>query len=237
MNSWTWKLVVAPIISLTVWLPTSLAAAQPGPPAGPPPEPMPEPAPAPAVAPMPVAVDEPVGDSGRPTELAIAIGVGYTFPTSLQTPNTTSVRLRLVSGLTFEPQLVLATTSNDVDNGTSVTNNQSELTLGSLVRYPLKVRRKVDLELLGSAAISSNTVDPNGDDNNRTITSANLGYGVGLAYWFSRHCNLSLSATNPLIAYVRTRQEMGAATTTVNKTTTFGLVFDPRVALMIHLYD
>jgi len=239
MNSWTWRLAVAPIISLTVWLPTSLAAAQPGPPqpppAGPPPEPIREPAP--AAAPMPVPVDEPMGDSGRPTELAIAIGVGYTFPTSLQTPNTTSVRLRLVSGLTFEPQLVLATTSSDVDNGTSVTNKQSELTLGSLVHYPLKVRRKVDLELLGSAAVSSNTVDPSGDDNNRTITSANLGYGLGLAYWFSRHCNLSLSATNPLIAYVRTRQEMGAATTLVNKTTTFGLVFDPRVALMIHLYD
>jgi hypothetical protein len=36
---------------------------------------------------------------------------------------------------------------------------------------------------------------------------------------------------------VRTRQETGATTTTVNKTTTFGLVFDPQVALMIHLYN
>src|ERR1043166_9092869 len=176
-------------------------------------------------------------DTGRPTDLSIAIGVGYAFPTSLQTPNITSVRLRLPSGLTLEPQLVLATTSNDVDTGATITNKQSEITLGSLVRLPVRVHRKVDLELLGRAAISSSTVDPNGDDNNRTITTVTLGYGVGLAYWISRHWNLSLTASNPLISYVRTRKEQGAAATTVDKTTTIGLVFEPTVALMVHLYE
>jgi hypothetical protein len=236
MNSRTWGFAVSSIALFALWLTTGPAAAQPAP-IGPPPPPVAEPAPTPpAAAAMRMPVEEPA-DTGRPTELAIAIGVGYSFPTSLQTPNTTSVRLRLPSGLTFEPVLVLATTSNDIDTGMTITNKQSELTLGSLVHYPLRAHRKVDLELLGNALISSNTVDPTGDNNTRTITTLSLGYGLGLAYWITRHWNLSLSATNPLISYARTRQEMGAATTTVDKTTTFGLVFEPRVTLMIHLYD
>jgi hypothetical protein len=239
MNSRTWGFAVSPTLALTLWLTSGLASAQPAlgdpPPAGPPaataePAAMPPPPP-----PMNAPAEE--ADTSRPTDLAIAIGVGYRFPTSLQTPNITSVRVRLPSGLTFEPQLVLATTSNDVDTGMTVTNKQSEITLGSLVRYPLRVHRKVDLELLGSAAISNSTVDPNGDDNNRTITTITLGYGVGLSYWLSRHWNLSLTASNPLISYVRTRQEQGPAAVTVDKTTTLGLVFEPTVALMIHLYE
>lgn len=75
------------------------------------------------------------------------------------------------------------------------------------------------------------------DNNNRSITTFSLGYGLGIAYWISPHWNLSLAATNPLVTYVRTRQETGATTATVNKTTTLGLVFDPQVALMIHLYN
>jgi len=238
MNSTTWGFAVSSIASLAVSLTAGLAAAQPPPgqpaPGGPPPPPMAEPAPPPpGAAPM---KPEPA-DTGRPTDLSIAIGIGYAFPTSLQTPNITSVRLRLPSGLTFEPVLVLATSSNDVDAVTTVTNKQSELTLGSLVHVPLRAHRKVDLELLGNAQVSNRTVDPNGDNNNQTTTTFSLGYGLGVAYWISSHWNLSLAATNPLLSYVRNRQETGTTTTTVNKTTTFGLVFDPQVALMIHLYN
>lgn len=238
MNSTTWGFAVSSIASLAVSLTAGLAAAQPPPdqpaPGGPPPPPMAEPVPPPPAA---AAMRPEPADTDRPTDLSIAIGIGYSFPTSLQTPNITSVRLRLPSGLTFEPVLVLATSSNDVDTVMTVTNKQSELTLGSLVHVPLRAHRNVDLELLGNALISSSTVDPNGDDNNRTITTFSLGYGLGVAYWISPHWNLSLAATNPLVSYVRNRQETGATTSTVNKTTTFGLVFDPQVALMIHLYN
>jgi hypothetical protein len=237
MNSTIWGFAVSSIASLAVSLTAGLAAAQPSPgqpaPGGPPP-PMAEPAPPPpAAAPMKL---EPA-DPDRPTDLSIAIGIGYSFPTSLQTPNITSVRLRLPSGLTFEPVLVLATSSNDVDAVTTVTNKQSELTLGSLVHVPLRAHRKVDLELLGNAQVSNSTVDPTGNDNDRTVTTFTLGYGLGVAYWISSHWNLSLAATNPLLSYVRNRQETGPTTTTTTKTTTFGLVFDPQVALMIHLYN
>lgn len=241
MRSWTWGFA----LSLTM---AGAAAAQPapsqpqppplGPPLAPVPDPAPPPTPAPAPAPAaPMHPDEPTADTGRPAGLAIGIGVGYVFPTSLQTPNTTSARLRLSSGLTFEPQLVFAVTSTDVDTGTTMTTKQNEVTLGSLVRYPLRAGRKIDLELVGSASASNRVVDPEGNSNNRTTTTLGLGYGVALAYWLSPHWNLSITASNPLLSYTRTRQEAAGDIVTVNKSTTVGLVFDPQVALMIHLYN
>jgi hypothetical protein len=80
-------------------------------------------------------------------------------------------------------------------------------------------------------------VDPRGDNNNRTITTLGLGYGVAVAYWLSPHWSFSLTASNPLLAYSRTHQEMGVGLMTTTRTTTIGLVFDPQIALMIHLYD
>jgi len=236
MNSRTWGFAVSSMASLAVWLGAGLANAQPGtaPVESPPPPAEPTPPPRPPAA-MPMPDEQP--DTGRPTGLAIAIGFGYSFPTSLQTPNITSVRLRLASGLTFEPLLALATSSNDIDTGMTVTNKQSELTLGSLVHLPLRAHRKVDFELLANAFVSSQTTDPNGDSNNLTITTFTLGYGLGLAYWVTPHWNLSLSATNPLVSYARTRQEMAAGAANVNTITTYGLVFSPRVALKLHLYN
>jgi hypothetical protein len=240
MRSWTWGIA----LSLTM---AGAAAAQPGPPqppptgpVGPPLAPVPEPTPPPAPVPISVPAtipEQPHVETGRPAGLAIGIGIGYVFPTSLQTPNTTSVRLRLASGLTFEPQLVFAASSTDVDTGTTMTTKQNEVTLGSLVRYPLKVQHKIDLELIGSAAISNRVVNPEGDSNNRTTTSLGVGYGVALAYWLSPHWNLSFTASNPLVSYTRTRQETAADVVTVNKSTTVGLVFEPQVALMMHLYN
>jgi hypothetical protein len=237
MRIWTGGLALAPTLIMT-----GIVAAQPAPPPSPPPgEPEP-PTAAPAMAPQPTgarppAVVEPAADPARPNGLAFGIGFGYLLPTSLQTPNITSVRVRLASGITLEPQLVFATTSDKVDTGPTMTNKQTELTLASLVHLPLKVHRKVDLELLGSAALSTRLINPNGDDNNRTITTLALGYGLGIGYWITPHWNLSLSASNPLLAYARTRQEMPAGDATVSSSTTLGLVFEPDVTLMIHLFD
>src|SRR5215470_173741 len=102
---------------------TGIASAQPAPPGEPAPPPM---------APNPPPAPEPA-DATRPTELAFGIGFGYFLPTSLQTPNITSVRIRLPSGITIEPQLVFAFTSDKVDMGATVTNKQNELTLASLL--------------------------------------------------------------------------------------------------------
>ncbi len=244
MRLCTGGLALAPTLIVT-----AIAAAQPAPPPASPPAPPSDtaprdaepPAPAPAMTPRPTAAApalvDPEPDPARPNGLAFGIGLGYLLPTSLQTPNTTSVRVRLPSGITLEPQLVFATTTDKVDTGATATNKQSEITLASIVHYPLKVHRKVDLELLGSAGLSTRRIDPNGDNNDRTITTFALGYGLGLGYWITPHWNLSLSASNPLLSYARSRQEMTADQTTVNSSTTLGLVFSPDVALMIHLFD
>jgi hypothetical protein len=144
------------------------------------------------------------------------------------------VRIRLASGLTFEPQLAIASSTDDT---ATTSTQQTELTLGSLVRYPLRAHNKVDLEAVGNASVSNRVVDPSGDNNNRTITTLGLGYGIAIGYWFTAHWNLSLTATNSLLAFSRTRQETGIGMETTTKITTIGLVFDPQVALMIHLYD
>jgi hypothetical protein len=185
----------------------------------------------------PPAISGPATDAARPTGLAFGIGFGYLLPTSLQTPNITSVRVRLASGLTFEPQLVFANTSDKVDGGGAMSNKQTEISIASVVHYPLRVHRKVDLELLGNAGLSTRLINPGGDDNDRTITTVDVGYGVGIGYWFTPHWNLSLSASNPLLTYARTRQEMSADNITVSSSTTIGLVFTPDVTLMLHLFD
>lgn len=226
MRIWTWGLA----LSLAM---TGVAVAQPAPP---PSGPTMAPETTPPPAPVTVTLPEPV-DTGRPTGLSFGIGFGYVFPTSLQTPNVTSVRIRLPAGLTFEPQVVFATTSDKVDTGTTATNKQSEITLGSLVRYPLRAHTKIDFEAIGAAAVSNRSIDPEGANNNRTITTFGVNYGLALAYWFTPHWNLSFTGTNPLFAYTRTKQEMGSGNTTVDSSTTIGLIFDPVVALMLHLYD
>ena len=215
MTRWMWGLLLS-------WWISGGAMAQPASP----------PVVVPAAPPVTPATDE--TPALRPSGLSIGIGVGYLFPTSLQTPNVTSVRLRLASGLTFEPTVVFAATAINMAVGS---NTQGELTLGSLVRYPLRARHAIDLEAIGSVAFSRHTVDPDGDHNNRATTTFELGYGVALAYWLSVHASLSLTATNTLLSVDRTRQEAGASNTMTNHTVTGGLVFDPQVAAMIHLYD
>jgi hypothetical protein len=213
-------------------------APQPAPEPQPEPPPTPTPVPPPPVVPPPPPAPEPqpAATGHRPTALSFGIGFGYQFPTSLQTPNLTSVRLRLASGLTFEPRLVLASSSQDVDTGPSVKNEASELGLGALARYPLAGRGRVDLELLGGLDLNRQSTNPDSDDTDLSITTFTAVYGVAVGAWITPHWQVSLSAVNPLISNVRRDEEMGPGTSTVTTTRTVGLIFDPTVALMVHLY-
>ncbi len=182
-------------------------------------------------------VAEPAPD--RPIGFSVGVGVGYRFPTSLQTPNVTSVRFRLASGFTFEPTVVFATSSHSVDLGTPMTQTATELGVGALARFPLVQHRRTVLELLAAFDLDNLSQDP--DDRNSddvtSITTTTLRYGIAVGAWVTPHVQASLSATNGLVSYTKNRQEQGIGSVTITSDTTIGLVFDPTVTLMIHLYN
>jgi hypothetical protein len=239
MKSSTWALALTWIVAGS-----TVAAAQPDPLAPvPPADPaLPEPQPEPPRPPQPQRSSQEESTdatTGRPEGWAIGIGLGYLLPTSLETPNTTSVRLRLASGLTFEPQLTIANTTAKTDNGaTTNKDKRTELSVSTVVRLPVIRHNKVELEALGSAGIGTAVDNPNGSSNNTTTTTFAIGWGLAVNYWHNRHLSLSLSAGNPLISVAKTTREQPAPLMeTSTSTTSIGLIFDPTVAIMIHLFN
>ena len=232
-----------------------IAAAQPGPPPQPPdtstatgPEPGPPPpvtttttttaTTSPTPPATPVVDEEPAADTGRPEGFSIGLGLGYGLPTSLETPNRTSARFRLASGLTFEPLVSIANTSQKMDTPTMQTEDKTtEFGLATLIRYPLMSHGHVDLEALGSVGFTTQNDNPEGDYNTKTTNTFALSWGVGIGYWLSQHWNLSMSVTNPLIEYTQVKQGLGVqGMTSTTGTTTVGVIFVPQVVAMIHLY-
>ncbi len=210
---------------------------QPPPSQPPSPPPPPEPLHVRALRPAVVEVAEPAPD--RPTEFSIGVGVGYRFPTSLQTPNVSSVRFRLPSGFTFEPTLVFATSSHAVDSGTAATQTATELGIGALLRFPLVRHRRTELQLLAAVDLDNLSQDPNDQntDDVTSITTTTLRYGVAVGAWITPHLEASLSATSGLVGYTKNRQEQGIGSVLITSDTTIGLIFNPTVTLMIHLYN
>lgn len=240
------------------------ASAQPGPPPQPPPPPMdtttppmepepgppaPEPTPPPPpplAAPAPTPSDTP--EARRPEGISVGIGIGYDFPMenptggleqSLFAPDRTSARLRLPSGLQFEPTVTISNTSDKMETPTTESETKStEFGLTTLVRIPLLVRTRVDLDLLGSAGFTNRKVNPEGDFNTSTVNRFDLGYGVGVGYWINRHWNVSASVTNPLVSYEQTKMQAGGpGMSAKNSETTIGIIFVPSVFMMVHLYN
>jgi hypothetical protein len=211
---------------------------QPPPPQPPPPQPQPPPVEHTVVAPR----DN--GNSVRPTELAFAIGIGYSRPTTgsidLQTPNIASARLRLISGITFEPTVVIGNTNQDNSaNMMDMSETTTQLDLATLVRFPVIRHNHVDFEVLGSIGLDVVKDDPPGDFNTKTTTGFALGWGIGIGYWFSPHWQLSVSETNPVLTYDQTRTQTGPDSSADQKTstTTFAVQFNPTTIVMLHLYN
>jgi hypothetical protein len=177
------------------------------------------------------------GETGRPEGIAFGIGFGYSLPTSVQTPNTTSVRMRLAGGLTFEPIIVLGNESTKQETGgVSSKDSKSELSLGVLGRLPMVRHGKFELELLAGVGFGTIKDDPDGNDNNTTTSTVNLNWGLAVSYWVTRHWNVSFSARNPLVSISKVSREMAAGTVDTT-TTTFAVEFAPIVSVMLHLYN
>jgi hypothetical protein len=192
-----------------------------------------------AMAPQPMqpAMDAPAGP--RPDGFSVGIGLGYDLPTTLQQPNITSVRVRLATGLTFEPLLAIGTsaTSQDDGNGMTVTNRQTEISAAVNVRVPRKVHDRVDLVLVGAAGLGITNTNPEGDNNDTSTRALALSWGLGLDYWVGHHWAISLTGTNPLISYQWTSQQTPTGTSDPSQSTTsIGLIWNPNVTLMVHLF-
>jgi hypothetical protein len=206
--------------------------------------PPPAPTPTPEATPTQTVVEptvEPAGD--RPPGVTLALGLGYSQTMGmwqLDAPNIASARLRLATGLTFEPRVEISneTESDEPAVGMESDDKETTIALSTLVRLPIVSRGKADLEAIGSLGFLNNKVNPEGDYNAITTTTFSLGYGVGIGYWFSNHWQLSMTVTNPLISYSQIKSQTGVASMT-NKSsrTELGIEFTPTVALMIHLYN
>lgn len=184
----------------------------------------------------PTASIEATGSPNRPEGMSVGIGVGYSIPAQLLEPNLASVRFRFPSGLTVEPTIVLATARSTVEVGPAETETESgEATFAANLRFPLAGRGKIDLVLIGGAGFTYNKQAPDGPDNDTTNATIALAWGLGLDYWPKQSWCLSASATNPLLAITRTRQEMAGQD---QKTTTlaFGAIFDPGVFVTLHMF-
>ena len=219
---------------------TGVAAADPDPEGTPvvPDQPHPPPPEAnPPAPPLPPVQDRDAGD--RPSEIAFGLGLGYIFPTSLETPNVTSARVRFTNGIQLEPRVVFGnTSSSSTMNSTSSSDGSSQVALAALVRFPMITHRKIDFELIGALGFDIRRVNPDGDNNNTTDTSVALSWGIGISYWFTPHWSMSFTATNPLIAFTSHKQEETPPTTeSKTSSTTIGAFFAPVISVMVHLYN
>jgi hypothetical protein len=228
-----------------------IATAQPGPP--PPPDDTvttdttvttpvadPTPPPPPPRQPDPVVAVEPAGEpaTARPDGLSFGLGIGYQLPTSLETPNITSMRLRLSTGLTIEPAFAVANTSTSAETGTvETTDKETTFALFALIRLPLISRGKADFEALGRVGFANTKANPEGDYNTTTTNQFGVGWGLAVSYWFTHHWQLSFNVTNDLIDYASQKRQMGPDMDTKGSSTEIGLIFSPAVFMMLHLYN
>ncbi|HET9993722.1 MAG TPA: hypothetical protein VFQ65_34530 [Kofleriaceae bacterium] len=217
---------------------TDVSPTPPPQPEPPPPRPVPPPQP----PPREIVMEPAHGDGLHPTDVAFAIGIGYARPAGgsfdLQKPNVASVRLRLLNGVTFEPIVAIANTSQDKNVAmTDTSESITELDLGTLVRFPVIRHGRYDFEVLGSLGFDVVKDNPPGDYNTITTTTFALGWGIGIGYWVSPHLQFSMSATNPLLTYTGVKTEVDQMNANKNSSTTFAVEFDPEVVVMLHLYN
>lgn len=242
----TWKLT----LGLCAIASTAATAAAQEPPTTPPTDPTPTPAPTPTPTPTPMptprtggtvveappaGMTEPIDDA-RPEGFSVGIGFGYALPNSLETPNVTSARFRLGSGLTFEPVVRFQQSSVEVDVGQTSKNKETTIEIGTLARYPLKTRRRVDFVLLGGAFVENVSTKPDAMDMDRSTTTFEVRYGMAIEFWISQHWQISMNALNTIFSLRKVSEQMGTGTETVTTTQTVGAIYDPVIAAMVHLY-
>lgn len=142
----------------------------------------------------------------------------------------------MASGLTIEPAFELSkgTTKNELGM-VETTDELTTISLAALARYPIKSSKKLDLIAAGGVALANINNNPDGTDNATVTTSFALTYGLGVEYWYNAHWNVSAQVLNPIITYTKVKQD-GVGGDAVSTGTNFGLVWEPNVIFMLHLF-
>jgi hypothetical protein len=210
-------------------------------------EPAPAPAPPPAAPPAPPMIDAedptaapappaPVVRGPRPEGMTIGLGAGWQLPAALDTPNVVSARLRLNARFTLEPTIELAHDSSTVEfDGAEVETTNGVYAIGARLRTAVASRGRNDLILVAAADLARLETDPDGEFNSSSETRFTIDWGLAIDTWIAPWLAVSATATNPvlLISDETTESEFGDQSAS---RTVVGAVWDPRLAVMAHLF-
>lgn len=170
----------------------------------------------------------------RPDGTSVGMGAGWDLPAAIDNLNTAGVRLRLISGLTFEPRIELSRASTTMEFGGSDTETSfTVLGLVTTVRVPVASAGPLDFIVLGGGGAAYGSTDPEGDENTVTNTAFFLVWGLSIEYWLSARWCFSVTATNPFLSLDKTSDEQSD---TSESTTAIGIIFDPDIVAMFHLF-
>ncbi len=187
----------------------------------------------------------------RPAPLGVGLGFGYVFERDdiatparesaidIWKPTDVSARIILTPQLMLEPRVRMefAKTTNEAA-GVSVDSSVNTFAVGGRARYALASRGNLDLSALAGLELAYQSRDPGGPmPATSTTTVFDLEWGFGIDWYFTSNWSLSLDAVNPFFTYAGTSTDNpGMAPDTSSSTTLFGIIFDPRLFVMTHLY-
>jgi hypothetical protein len=196
-------------------------------------------APAQAQETVPPTTTGPEGSGYRPTPMALGLGLGYLVNGSidLMKPTVSSARLVLTDRIVLEPLLILSyqSTSNEVGMAT-VDTSATTVGFGTQLRYLLASRGPLDLAGIGSGVFTHQSGSNSVGDVHTSVQSFDLAWGVGISWWFHSTWSLSLDATNPILSWDRNSNDNGPAPDQSTSTFFFGVVWNPQLMLMTHLF-
>jgi hypothetical protein len=167
----------------------------------------------------------------RPTAFSAGLGMGHESNTppfgnyvdgrDLSLLNAFSLRLRWSGGLTIEPTVARASTTDP------------EINVRTALRYPVLQRGRLDLDVIASVGYWQY------DPGIRPISDLSFGAGFGVSYWIAPHLAASISATTAF--YTRQKRysinvEGQTASTTPYERRNVTLGFNPQPNAMLHLF-
>ena len=142
------------------------------------------------------------------------------------------------------------TTAEDED-----TTSGLNLSLNTNVRFSVAEAGPVNFVAIGGlgvgymqSTVNADVLEENQtDERNNSGLSASLNWGLGVEWFLTRHIAVSADATNPLAAWSRNTQVRTTTDTTgvepvntraesVTSELNAGLIFQPTVRVMFHLY-